>query len=114
MVGYVLSLSRDVRANCWGTAEKAGRAGLYQMQALLGRYRWRWQDLRAGLAGLAAACLPDDPEDLIGPGIVGRPRSDVSAGPALMLRNGVRSLVYWGRGLPLVSGRKKQNTMPST
>lgn len=106
MVGYVLSLSRDVRANCWGTAEKAGRAGLYQMQALLGRYRWRWQDLRAGLAGLAAACLPDDPEDLIGPGIVGR--------PALMLRDGVRSLVYWGRGLPLVSGRKKQNTMPST
>jgi hypothetical protein len=70
------------------------------------RRRGGWQDLRAELAGLAAACLPDDPDDLIGPGIVGR--------PAPMSRNAVRSLAYWGRGLPLVSGRKKQNTMPST
>jgi hypothetical protein len=39
------------------------------MQALLGSYRWDWKDLRGELAALAAAWLPCDPEDLIGPGI---------------------------------------------
>ena len=38
------------------------------MQALLGAYRWGWRDLRGELAGLAAAWLPCDPDDLIGPG----------------------------------------------
>jgi hypothetical protein len=45
-VDYVLGLSRDARANCWELAEKAGHAGPYRMQALLRRYKWRWQDLR--------------------------------------------------------------------
>ena len=39
------------------------------MQALLRRYKWSWEKLRALLPGLAAECLPDDPDDLIGPGI---------------------------------------------
>src|SRR6516162_2155058 len=39
------------------------------MQALLGCYRWDWRQLRAGLAGLAAAWIPDADGDLIGPGI---------------------------------------------
>jgi SRSO17 transposase len=66
---YVLALSRDVRANAWEVAEKAGHEGPYRMQALLGRYKWSWQDLREQLAPLAAGCLPDDPGDLIGPGL---------------------------------------------
>ena len=37
---YVLALSRDVRANAWEVAEKAGHEGPYRMQALLGRYKW--------------------------------------------------------------------------
>ena len=39
------------------------------MQALLSRYRWSWEKLRDALACLAERCLPDDPGDLIGPGI---------------------------------------------
>ena len=39
------------------------------MQALLRTYRWDWADLRGELPGLAAAWLPCDPGDLIGPGI---------------------------------------------
>jgi hypothetical protein len=39
------------------------------MQALLGSYRWDWADLRGELPALAAAWLPCDPDDLIGPGI---------------------------------------------
>ena len=39
------------------------------MQALLRSYAWDWKDLRAELAGLAAAWLPDREGDLIGPGI---------------------------------------------
>jgi hypothetical protein len=66
---YVLALSRDTRANCWELAEKAGHEARYRMQALLRRYKWDWRDLRAQLPGLAAACLPDDPDDLIGPGL---------------------------------------------
>ena len=66
---YVRALSRGTRANCWELAEAAGHEGPHRMQALLGRYRWSWENLRDALAGLAAQCLPDDPDDLIGPGI---------------------------------------------
>ena len=38
------------------------------MQALLGSYRWDRGRLRGELAGLAAAWLPCDPDDVIGPG----------------------------------------------
>ena len=38
------------------------------MQALAGSYVWDWGDLRAELAGLAGAWLPDREGDLIGPG----------------------------------------------
>jgi len=39
------------------------------MQALLGSYRWDWQDLRGRLGGLAVAWVPDVDGDLIGPGL---------------------------------------------
>ena len=66
---YVVALSPSTRANCWSLAESAGHEGWDRMQALLGSYRWDWQDLRAGLAGLAAAWVPDVDGDLIGPGL---------------------------------------------
>ena len=66
---YVKALSRGTRANCWELAEEAGHEGPHRMQALLRRYRWSWEKLRDALACLAAQCLPDDPDDLIGPGI---------------------------------------------
>ena len=43
--------------------------GPHRMQALLGSYRWDWGRLRGELAGLAAAWLACDPDDLPGPGI---------------------------------------------
>jgi SRSO17 transposase len=66
---YVRALSRGTRANCWELAEAAGHEGPGRMQSLLRRYEWSWEQLRDMLPGLAAQCLPDDPEDLIGPGI---------------------------------------------
>jgi len=66
---YVRALSRETRANCWELAEEAGHGGPSRMQALLSRYEWSWKELRDALPGLAAQCLPDDPDDLIGPGI---------------------------------------------
>jgi SRSO17 transposase len=66
---YVAALSPGVKANCWSLAESAGHEGWGRMQALLGSYRWGWSDLRARLAGLAAAWIPDPGGDLIGPGI---------------------------------------------
>ncbi len=39
------------------------------MQALLRTYAWSWKNLRAELPALAAAWLPDDEGDLIGPGV---------------------------------------------
>jgi SRSO17 transposase len=66
---YVRALSRGTRANCWELAEAAGHEGPGRMQSLLRRYKWSWEQLRDMLPGLAAQCLPDDPEDLIGPGI---------------------------------------------
>ena len=67
--GYVTALAPGVKANCWAIAEEAGHEGPHRMQALLGSYRWDWADLRGELPGLAAAWLPCDPGDLIGPGI---------------------------------------------
>ena len=67
--GYVSALSPGTRADCWSLAEAAGHEGWGRMQALLRSYAWDWKDLRAGLPGLAAAWLPDDEGDLIGPGI---------------------------------------------
>jgi SRSO17 transposase len=67
--GYVAALSPGTPANCWSLAESAGHEGWGRMQALLGSYRWDWEDLRAQLPGLAAAWIPDAGGDLIGPGI---------------------------------------------
>jgi SRSO17 transposase len=66
---YVKALSRGTRANCWDLAEEAGHESPHRMQALLSRYQWPWEKLRDALPALAAECLPDDPDDLIGPGI---------------------------------------------
>jgi SRSO17 transposase len=66
---YLAALSPSVKANCWSLAESAGHEGWGRMQALLGSYRWDWKDLRARLAALAAAWLPDLDDDLVGPGI---------------------------------------------
>jgi SRSO17 transposase len=77
---YVAALSPGVRANCWALAEAAGHPGWGRMQDLLGRYRWEWEDLRARLAGLAAAWLPDVAGDLIGPGIAVDETAQLKAG----------------------------------
>lgn len=66
---YVAALSPGARANCWSLAESAGHEGWGRMQALLGSYRWDWEDLRGRLPALAAAWIPDVDGDLIGPGI---------------------------------------------
>lgn len=65
--GYVSALSPGTRANCWAIAEAAGQDGWHRMQGLLASYRWDWKDLRGELPALAAAWLPCDPGDLIGP-----------------------------------------------
>ncbi len=66
---YIRALSRETRANCWELAAAAGHKGPYRMQALLGRRRWSWEKARDALPGLAQDVLPDDPGDLIGPGL---------------------------------------------
>lgn len=66
---YVTALASGVKANCWALAESAGHDGQSRMQGLLGSYRWDWKQLRDQLPGLAAAWIPDAPQDLIGPGI---------------------------------------------
>ena len=66
---YVTVLASGVKANCWSLAESAGHDGQGRMQGLLGSYRWDWTRLRDQLPGLAAAWIPDAPQDLIGPGI---------------------------------------------
>jgi SRSO17 transposase len=68
-LAYVTALAPGTRANCWSLAEAAGHEGWGRMQALLRSYVWDWKDLRAELAGMAAAWLPDREDDLIGPGI---------------------------------------------
>jgi SRSO17 transposase len=66
---YVAALSPSTKSSCWSLAESAGHQGWSRMQALLGSYRWDWQELRGRLAGLAAAWVADVDGDLIGPGL---------------------------------------------
>ena len=79
---YVKALSRGTRANCWELAEEAGHEGPHRLQALLRRHKWSWAKLREELPGLAAECLPDDPGDLIGPGIAVDETAQLKAGDA--------------------------------
>ena len=79
---YVAALSPGTRANCWALAEAAGHEGQGRMQALVGSYVWDWGDLRAELAGLAGAWLPDREGDLIGPGIAIDETADLKDGGA--------------------------------
>jgi hypothetical protein len=64
----VRALSRKVAGNCRSTSEPAGHVGPHRMQSLLRSYKWSWEKARAALPALTAACLADDPDDLIGPG----------------------------------------------
>ena len=79
---YVLALGRDVRANCWDLAERAGHRGPHRMQALLRSYRWSWEHGREMLPGLAQQALEDDPDDEIGPGIAIDETADLKRGKA--------------------------------
>jgi SRSO17 transposase len=79
---YIRALSRETRANCWELAEKAGHAGPHRMQALLSRWKWRWEKAWEELPGLAAECLPEDPDDPIGPGLAIDETADLRKGSA--------------------------------
>jgi SRSO17 transposase len=68
-VDYVTTLAAGVKANCWSLAESAGHEGQGRMQGLLGSYRWDYKQLRDRLPALALAWIPDEPRDLVGPGI---------------------------------------------
>jgi SRSO17 transposase len=81
-LAYVTALAPGTRANCWSLAEAAGHEGWGRMQALLRSYVWDWKDLRAELAGMAAAWLPDREDDLIGPGIAIDETADLKKGDA--------------------------------
>jgi SRSO17 transposase len=77
---YVRALSRETRANCWELALRAGHEGPHRMQALLRTYRWRWEELRGLLPGLAQEVLRDDPDDPIGPGLAFDETADLRKG----------------------------------
>ena len=77
---YIGVLSKDTRANCWELALKAGHERPYRMQALLSRCAWSWEELRGLLPGLAQQVLPDDPDDLIGPGLAFDETADLRKG----------------------------------
>ena len=77
---YVRVLSKETRANCWELALKAGHERPYRMQALLSRCAWSWEELRGLLPGLAQQVLPDDPDDLIGPGLAFDETADLRKG----------------------------------
>jgi SRSO17 transposase len=79
---YMRALSRGTRANCWELAEAAGHEGPHRMQGLLRRYKWSWEKLRGLLPALAAQCLPDAPDDLIGPGFAVDETADLRKGRA--------------------------------
>ena len=49
--------------------ELAGGPEFPDFSCSLGASRWDWRELRAKLAGLAAAWVPDADGDLVGPGI---------------------------------------------
>jgi hypothetical protein len=65
-MGYVLALGRDVRANCWDLAERAGHENPYRFQKLPGSYRWSWEDGRERLPALAQQVLGGEPDDEAG------------------------------------------------
>jgi SRSO17 transposase len=77
---YVRSLSREVRANCRDLALTAGHEGPHRMQALLSRRKWRREELRGLLPGLAQEVLRDDPDDEIGPGLAFDETADLRKG----------------------------------
>ncbi len=77
---YIRALSRETRANCWELALRAGHEGPDRLQALLSRYKWAWEQLRDLLPGLAQDVLPDDPDDLIGPGLAFDETADLRKG----------------------------------
>ena len=77
---YIRVLSKDTRANCWELALKAGHERPYRMQALLSRCAWSWEELRGLLPGLAQQVLPDDPDDLTGPGLAFDETADLRKG----------------------------------
>ena len=82
---YVLALGRDVRANCWDLAEKAGlEPGDDLFHRLLGRYRWSWERGREMLPILAQQALGADPDDddEIGPGLAIDETTDLKRGRA--------------------------------
>ena len=54
----------------------------YRMQGLLGRSRWRWEDLRELLPGLAQDVLGGGPGDGIGPGLAIDETADLRKGKA--------------------------------
>jgi len=55
--------------HCWELAERAGHGLPYRMQGLLGRSRWRWEDLRELLPALVQDVLAGGPGGGIGPGL---------------------------------------------
>ena len=77
---YIRALSRETRANCWELALRAGHEGPHRLQALLSRHQWSWEELRGLLPGLAQDVLPDDPDDLIGPGLAFDETADLRKG----------------------------------
>ena len=81
-MGYVLALGRDVRANCWDLAERAGHGKPYRFQALLRSYRWSWEDGREMLPGFAQQVTGGEPDDEIGPGLAIDETTDLKEGKA--------------------------------
>jgi SRSO17 transposase len=79
---YVLGLGRDVRANCWELAERAGHEGPHRMQALLRSYRWSWESGREMLPAFAQQVLDNDADDEIGPGVAVDETADLKRGKA--------------------------------
>ena len=79
---YVLALGRDVRANCWDLAEKAGHSGPHRMQALLRTYKWSWEEGRELLPGLAGQVLAGGRDDEIGPGVAIDETAELKKGKA--------------------------------
>jgi SRSO17 transposase len=80
---YVLALGRDVRANCWDLAERAGHdGGPHLFQGLLGSYRWSWEAGREMLPGLARDVLGGEPADETGPGLAIDETTDLKKGKA--------------------------------
>jgi SRSO17 transposase len=81
-MGYILALGRDVRANCWDLAERAGDGKPYRFHRLLRSYRWSWEDGREMLPGLAQQVLGTEPDDEIGPGLAVDETTDLKKGTA--------------------------------